>query len=179
MTLTRSRGRLAVAVAGIALMSGALLTACASSGGSGDAATGGGGVSNATFEQEMTAWTEKFDACMRDEGIDVPERSPNEMLDLSSLGIDGETYQAASTTCTKKVGQPPVDPTVPSPDELYKMQLAFAKCMREAGYEWDDPAPPSDDGMAGTAAIEAGEYDEKTLDACSVTAGFGTEKGNG
>ncbi|WP_433676279.1 hypothetical protein [Microbacterium gorillae] len=180
MTLTRSRGRLAAAAAALALMSAALLTACASSGGSGDEARGdGGGVSNATFEQEMTAWTEKFDACMREEGIEVPERSPNEMLDLDSLGIDVETYQAASTTCTKNVGQPPVDPNVPSADELYKMQLAFAKCMRDAGYEWEDPAPPSDGGMAGATAIEAGKYDEKTLDACADTAGFGTEKGNG
>ncbi|MFK4790700.1 hypothetical protein [Microbacterium sp. ZW T5_56] len=181
MTLTRSRGRLAVAVAGIALMSGALLTACASSSGSGDGASGsgGGGVSNATFEQEMTAWTEKFDSCMRDEGIDVPKRSSSETLDLDSLGIDGETYQATATTCTKKIGQPPVDPNVPSADELYTMQLTFAKCMRDAGYEWDDPAPPSDAGAAGTAAIEAGKYDEKTLEACAVKAGFGTDQDNG
>ncbi|WP_144238004.1 hypothetical protein [Microbacterium sp. C448] len=166
-------------------MSAALLTACASTGGSEEPSGGstslggGGGVSNSTFEQDLAAWTEKFDSCLRDEGIDVPKRTSGEMLDLDSLGVDEATYKAASATCSKKVGPVPVDPSAPSADEDYQMQLTFAKCMRDAGYEWDDPAPPSEAGSAGVKPIDPGKFDQKDMDACAVKAGLDAGSGNG
>ncbi|WP_022894758.1 hypothetical protein [Agromyces subbeticus] len=136
-------------------------------------------MSNSTFEQELAAWTEKLDSCLRDEGIDVPKRSPNEMLDFDSLGVDEGTYKAAAAICSKKAGPAPVDPSAPSDDEYHQMQLTFAKCMRDAGYEWDDPAPPSEAGSAGVKPIDPGQFDQKDLDACAVKAGLDAGSGNG
>lgn len=189
MTMTRSRvGKLTAAVAGIALMSAALLTGCAQDrgpeGGANEttggpaALEGGNGVTNSTYEQELAAWNEKFDSCMRDEGIDIPKRAPGEMLDLQALGIDMDTYKAAAMVCSKKVGPVPVNPDLPSDDEFYQMQLTFAKCMRDAGYDWDDPAPPSGGG-AGAKPIDPGKYDQKDMDACAVKAGLETGASNG
>ncbi|MGO3834713.1 MAG: hypothetical protein ACTJGT_12205 [Microbacteriaceae bacterium] len=186
MTFTRARaGRRVAAAAGISLILASALTACgaakeASEADRGSSSTGSdGGVSNSTFEQEMTAWTEKFDACLRDEGIDIPTRSPNEMLDLSTLGVDETTFKEADSVCVKKVGQAPVDPNLPTEEEYYQQQLSFAKCMRDSGYDWDDPTPPSDGMAPGVAPLEPGAYDEKVLDACAVKAGFETGQSHG
>ncbi|HXH34450.1 MAG TPA: hypothetical protein VNJ54_08575 [Plantibacter sp.] len=166
-------------------MSATVLTACASTGGaekpSGEPTSleGGGGVSNSTFDQEVAAWNEKFDSCLRDQGIDVPKRTPGETPNFADFGVDEKTYKAAAAVCSKEVGPVPVDPSVPSNDEQYQMQLTFAKCMRDAGYEWDDPAPPSEAGSAGVKPLDPGKFDQKDLDACAVKAGLDSGSGNG
>lgn len=182
MSITRSRRRsVATIFAALALAPVALLAGCAGQPGSDrpgathstGSGSGGDGLGNATYEQELATWTDRFDACMRKQGIDLPKRDPGKLLDLDSLGIDAGTYKTASGVCTKRVGPAPVDPDVPTEDEYYKMELAFASCMREAGYEWEDPAPPSaKGGAAGAKPIDPDKYDPKDLDACAAKAGF-------
>lgn len=90
----------------------------------------------------MADWQTKLNDCLAAEGVDPNrKRQPN------------GGSQAAYTKCYAEVGPPPqVDgPPRPSREESLKMDLAFAKCMREAGYDYPDPDPDADDTSAGQA----------------------------
>lgn len=140
---------------------------------------------NATYEQRFDAWQTKYDACMREAGMPIPERTNGtQLLDLDTAGVDFDELQAASRGCTDRVGAAPVNPDLPTAQESYEMQLVFAKCMRRAGYEWEDPTPPDADGQSGFSsagkAISPDEYDDVELGRCAEEAGYdeiGTGRG--
>lgn len=134
------------------------------------------------FESDFADWRIKFDECMKDEGIELPalgttssEGSGNgETLTLPDAGsIDMDALQEASKTCIAKVGEAPVDPSAPSAEEMNEMMLTFAKCMRDAGYDYPDPVI-SEGGMSAATAMPAGDSPEaEAAQQCSTTAGFG------
>lgn len=121
----------------------------------------------------MADWQTKLNDCLAAEGVDPNrKRQPN------------GGSQAAYTKCYAEVGPPPqVDgPPRPSREESLKMDLAFAKCMREAGYDYPDPDPDADDTSAGQA-VSPGDFDRTILTDCMSKAygenflnGFGGSK---
>ena len=84
--------------------------------------------------------------------------------------IDMKQYEAASKVCTKKLGEMPIPPGMPSPEEMQESMLKFAKCMREAGYDYPDPEVSKGGGIS-IQAMPADEYDPAVMDSCSEESG--------
>lgn len=164
-TIRRSVAGSLAAAAGALLVIG--LTACSPSAGSGGSGSGGSGSgdelkSSGDFETSIVDWRTKMDDCMKEAGFDLGD--PGTAVDMSQF--DADALNAASASCTKKVGEPPVDPNQPTEDEMFDTQLAFAKCMREAGYDYPDPVK----GSGGMSAAFGSDVDPNVVDACSAKA---------
>lgn len=172
------RARSLAALGGIALLAAVALAGCTSDAepnnyGKTTQATDDGAqpTSGSNYEQEYASWRHNLAQCMRDGGIDVKDPSPRETMSLD--GYDQELVQTTMKSCTEKVGKPPVDENAPSPEELNKQQLTFARCMRDAGYDWKDPeADPGNGSSAGVKAIKISDYDMEDMNKCSDKAGF-------
>jgi hypothetical protein len=83
-----------------------------------------------------------------------------------------EAYGAASKICSEKLGEMPTPPGMPSPEEMQKGMLAFAKCMREAGYDYPDPEV-SKDGAISMQAMAMDELDPQVMEDCSKESDMG------
>lgn len=178
MTIIHSRsGRLAATLGATALLAASLLTACAPSAPeSENSADPKSGASNSTYEQDYADWQRKFYACLRAEGIDVKDPAPNEMPTMDN---SNPAVIAALDACSDKGGPAPINPDGPTDEEINAQQLIFAKCMRDAGYEWEDPEPIG--GGADSEAVEPldpNEYAAEDLDRCELEAGY-TDTGSG
>lgn len=117
--------------------------------------------SNLTIEQ----WRADIDGCMLGAGFDIGGSGgdgPSGSVDISKF--DMEAFDKAYATCIKKIGDAPVDENQPTEDEMFEVQLVFAKCMRDAGYDYPDPAKGAMSPAFGP------ETDPKVLDACSEKA---------
>lgn len=112
--------------------------------------------STMTLEQ----WRSDVDSCMKTAGFDMGD--PSEALDTSKFDMDA--FDKEYTTCIKKIGEAPVDPNQLTQDEMFEVQLVFAKCMRDSGYDFPDPVKG---GMSGAFGPEVNPDD---VDACSVKA---------
>ena len=178
MTSRTSRGaRTGLALAGIGLL--LALTACAPNGG--DSAELKSGDSDAAYEE----WSTEFTSCMKDEGIDIGmatgadgSSSSGGTSDSSAAvdpdEIDLDAMAAAERTCFDKVGDPPPVPGQPDQEEMNEASLRFSACLRERGYDFDDPKI-SPDGAAGmTEAMSADEIDPVDADECGKQADFPT-----
>lgn len=125
------------------------------------------GGSEKTYED----WSLAFNSCLRAEGIDVPEAGTgggSGTLDLS--GTDPAAFEQAQKTCMTKVGAPPAQDNAPSASESNEMMLLFAKCIRDAGVDYPDPAPAGSGELA--PAIDISAIDPATLSACETKAGL-------
>lgn len=95
-----------------------------------------------TDQQEYEAWQLKFNTCLGEQGYDMP--APG---DTSGEGVDvGDqaTFEAVVKECRDEVGPGPggtIDKK--SSDELYQGILELNQCLRERGYDVEDPAPDS------------------------------------
>ena len=78
-----------------------------------------------------------------------------------------EAFVAAQDICIEKVGEAPTRSDMPSTAEINAHMLAFAACMREAGYDFPDP-DLSNNGM--TSALSTDDYDVADVDACDAKA---------
>lgn len=178
-TRTLHRARTGLALTGIGLLLAAL-TACAPTTETPELASGD---SDAAFED----WSIDFTACMKGEGVDMNmtfsvaggeasngEASGDvETVDPVDPGeVDLEAMEAAHEKCIDEVGEPPVPPGAPDADEMNEAMLAFAACMREAGYDYPDPEISSDGGMVAMQAMPADDLDPAVMDACNDEAGF-------
>lgn len=148
------------AAAGVLLLLG--LTACSPS------ADTAGELKTDDYETSIVDWRQKMDDCMKEAGFDLGD--PSTPVDTSQFDMDA--LNRASAACTTKVGEPPVDPNQPTEDEMFDTQLAFAKCMREAGYDYPDPVK----GSGGMSAAFGSDVDPNVVDTCSATAEKGTSK---
>jgi len=111
----------------------------------------------------MEQWRSDVDSCMLTAGFDITGgENGNESVDTSQF--DMEAFDKAYTTCIKKIGDAPVDPNQLSEDEMFDVQLAFAKCMRDSGYDFPDPVKG---GMGGAFGPEINPDD---VDACTAKA---------
>lgn len=162
----------------------ALLAACGAPA-SNDASELKTGNEQAAFDD----WQRDFTKCMSDEGVDmgtfsstVTEGAVGGLEDASGSDggmtasveageIDMEAYGAASKVCSEKLGEMPTPPGMPSPEEMQKSMLVYAKCMRAAGYDYPDPEV-SKDGAISLQAMPMDEYDPAVMDECGKEAGF-------
>lgn len=167
-TIRRTVAGSLAAAAGALLLLG--LTACSPGAGSGDELK-----SNDSFETSIVDWRQKMDDCMKEAGFDLTggetaAGEPTGSVDTSQFDMDA--LNKASVACTAKVGDAPVDPNQPTEDEMFDTQLAFAKCMRESGYDYPDPVK----GSGGMSAAFGSDVDPNIVDACSAKAEKETTK---
>ena len=139
----------------------------ASLGGDSSQQTSGDGSSTKVSQRERAAAFRKFTQCMRDHGVDMQD---------AQIGDDGSfTISAQADT---EAGTGPADPDfaaandacqkyldgvinggdreAPSAGEIEKIQrqaLKFARCMREAGFDFPDPQFESGSGGGGMVMI--------------------------
>lgn len=178
MRTTTKRSRLTLALAGASLL--ILLAGCADAGGSG----GDGELSSSTDEQAFDEWSAVFDECMKEQGVDLEqfraqtstENGEDEQASVTVPDdLDIQLFEKANETCLDEVGHPPAQAGAPDEEEWQENMLAFAACMREAGYDYPDPEFKGNGG----AVVEhpADEYDPADLDHCSEVAGLEKARG--
>lgn len=167
--------RALLALVGVTLLAG--LAACAPTP---DASDRRDGLDSPSDEQVFEDWRLALDDCMAEAGFDLPsvaiqgEDGGGNAVSVDPDEVDLEALEAAQEVCFEKVGDPPAQEGVPSDDEMHELQLDFAKCMREAGYEYPDPAP----GKGGAvSAMPADEFDPADIDRCTEEAGLPWAKG--
>lgn len=172
----KRRGIVATLLAAVALT--VVLAGCSASPGPDERGTAGsstganGELKSGDEAAAYAEWSDKFNACMKDKGFDMS--TPGE----STSGVDAEAIDNAANDCFKVVGDPPADPNVPSADELNEQMLAFAKCMRAAGYDYPDPKIDPNGGVAMSQAMPA-DWDPAVIDKCSEDAGMGMPGASG
>ncbi len=138
----------------------------------------------------------EFTQCMRDNGVDIGDPTVdaegNASLDFQGIDIgalDEEAINAARNACEGHLEGVTLGFNLGDPTELQDMALEFAQCVRDNGYDIDDPdfsglggVIDNGDGAPGGGAIRNpfGDVDfddpafQAALDACSyVLAGFG------
>ena len=97
-----------------------------------------------------------FTACMRDEGVDLPDpqvdSEGNVSLNrggLQDLGVDRQTIQAAFEECGDLIEGVIQQFERPDLTEIEDQLLAFAQCMRDQGIDMDDPDLTATPGPGG------------------------------
>ena len=163
-----SRNRRRSAASALSVLAGAALllsvSACAP-----DTSAGGDLTTGDSYETSMVDWQLKRDDCMKKAGFDIsaPETAPGEPvppLDISQF--DMVAFDKAYATCISEIGDAPVDPNMPTEEQIFEAQLVFAACMRAAGYDYADPV----EGSGGMSAALGPEVDGQVVDACSDKA---------
>ena len=152
--LRRSLGKTLTVLAGATLLFG--LAACAPTPAPDELKTDG------DYETSMLDWRQNMDDCMLDAGFDLVAMSENDgssaSIDMSQ--IDMVAFDKAYAGCSDTVGEAPIDASLPTAEETFEAQLIFAKCMREAGYDYPDPVKGS--GMTGAFGPEINPDDVDT-----------------
>ncbi|MFD7673450.1 hypothetical protein [Streptomyces anulatus] len=155
-TTARSRGR---SLAAACAMAAALaLTATACSGDGGGTKDGGSASGTGKTEEDQALEHRK---CLREQGLDIPEPKPGQ--DGMGITIDGgskgkEEMEKAFKACEDKaVGGGPKELTQADKDKM----VAFARCMRENGFDMPDP---KFDGGAMQAAPALKQKDMKKFE---------------
>lgn len=118
---------------------------------------------DASLEASIADWRIQMDDCMLAAGFDLTtggDDASSNPIDTSQF--DMEEFDKAYTSCIDQVGEPPVDESLPTEEEMFESQLIFAKCMREAGYDYPDPAK----GAGGMMPAFGPETNPDDLDSC-------------
>lgn len=154
MTTTR-RALRPVAVAALVAASLGTLTACGA-----EEQTPAAGdeprqqVSEESFSSARDAYDVKLAGCLRSKGHDVADPAPGQGIQESSPAIN-----ASASECMRELGDPPaVVRSKADEAEMLKQQLAEAECLREKGYEVEDPA--------GGALVIPEDATEADMNAC-------------
>jgi hypothetical protein len=154
-------------------------------------AAGSTGDTEADAQQAML----DFAACMRENGIDMPD--PQFSSDAGGGGVftagkegapaDKDKLDAAQKACQSfldkvKSNAPPMDPA--KQEEEKQKLLAFAQCMRDHGIDFPDPQISTDSGggiqvqMGGPGLDPDSPGFKEANDACSAQVGM-PQPGNG
>lgn len=147
-----------------AAAAGLLLTGCGTLGGD------DGADSEAGAEKTMDEAILDFAACMRDNGIDMPDpEGDGGTVSLPALGEEDDEMAEALEACE---GLLPVDEDAPSDEERFETDLKLAECLRENGVDVEDPEP----GMG--LALPVNPDDDEHMAAvttCTEEAGLNIE----
>lgn len=130
----------------------------AGDGGSGDGSGDGSADEAVSDEDRMRS----FAACMRENGVDMPDPEPGGGVRIGAPGMEPEVMERAMAACRELMpngGEPPQL----SPEDLEKAR-AMAACLREHGVDVPDP-DPSGGGGVRVHLGEGGEPDREKLDA--------------
>lgn len=117
-----------------------------------------------SYEMSMADWRQDMDGCFLDAGFDIsggeggPEGGSGS---VDTTQFDMEAFDRVAQACSKEVGEPPVDESQPTDDEIFESQLIFAKCMRDAGFDFPDPV------KGGMTSALGPETDPDVVDKCS------------
>lgn len=155
-TTARSRGRSLAAACAMAAALALTATACSGDGGG---TKDGGSASDTGKTKEDQALEHR--KCLREQGLDIPEPKPGQ--DGMGITIDGgskgkEEMEKAFKACEDKaVGGGPKELTQAEKDKM----VAFARCMRENGFDMPDP---KFDGGAMQAAPALKQKDMKKFE---------------
>ncbi|MFJ2432295.1 hypothetical protein ACIOWM_03695 [Streptomyces anulatus] len=155
-TAARSRGRSLAAACALAAALALTATACSGDGGG---TKDGGSASDTKKTDEDQALEHR--KCLREQGMDIPEPKPGQ--DGMGITIDGgskgkEEMEKAFKACEDKaVGGGPKELTQAEKDKM----VAFARCMRENGFDMPDP---KFDGGAMQAAPALKQKDMKKFE---------------
>jgi hypothetical protein len=154
-----------------AVMIAVLLAGCGGETDSGVATANGAKPSASASASSAADQGRKFAACMRDNGVDVPD--PDAGTGKVPLGDlkqgDKQDFLAAMKKCEQYL---PTNRTQPGPlsAEDVEKQRKFAQCMREHGVDLPDPDP---DGRIripasgkGTTVDRTDKKFEDALEAC-------------
>ncbi|MEU0402933.1 hypothetical protein ABZ318_22350 [Streptomyces sp. NPDC006197] len=138
-------------------------TAC-----SGSAAGGDDGNANGEGKKADQAFEHR--KCLREQGLDVPEPKPGENgvgLTISGDGMSKEKMEKAFKACASKAGGAGFgkEPTQADKDKA----LAYAKCMRENGFNMPDPK--FDGGAQQAMPMPQGAQKEKFEKAAKACEG--------
>jgi len=131
----------------------------------------------------------KFAQCMREHGVDMPDPTPGGGISVNGEGMSQDQMEAAQAACQKWMDMAmPEDGGRELSEEEKQSFLDMAACMRERGYDFQDP---TFDGGRVTQKVEKpapgapGPDDpafEKDREECSAEAGLeppGGEDGDG
>jgi len=95
-------------------------------------------ASNPSSQQSVEDWQIAYKNCLREEGV---ETGKDGQMSLSG----GEEFAEADERCRERVGESPVGDVKPLTDaerEAARAELVtMAECLRDAGYDVDDPTP--------------------------------------
>ncbi|MFF5976851.1 hypothetical protein ACFY7C_35645 [Streptomyces sp. NPDC012769] len=129
----------AAAAASLAAALSLLATACSGS----DPGSSGSGTKDGGVTEEGKKADQAFEhrKCLREQGLDVPEPKPGEKgvgLTIGGDGMSKEKMEKAFKACQSKSGGSGFgkEPTQADKDKA----LAYAKCMRENGFNMPDPS---------------------------------------
>lgn len=149
-----------------------LLTGCGALGDDSEADGAGGETAEVQTDEEALL---DFAACMRDNGIDMPDPDEEDIrIALPGGDEDEETLMAATEECEDLL---PVDEDAPSEEEMFEESLRIAECMRENGIDVDDPEPgqglalPAEDDEQSEAVSACVEEHQGAGEAESDTEG--------
>ncbi|MFF6897267.1 hypothetical protein [Streptomyces hydrogenans] len=141
-------------------------TACSGSG------AGGKDEGSASDEGKKADQAFEHRKCLREQGLDVPEPKPGEQgvgLTIGGDGMSKEKMEKAFKACADKAGGAGFgkEPTQADKDKA----LAYAKCMRENGFNMPDPK--FDGGAQQAMPVPQGaekQKFEKAMKACEGVA---------
>jgi hypothetical protein len=109
-----------------------------------------------TAGQKYDAWEAKFRSCLSKAGFELPKEAGK-----IDFGDRQDAYKVAEDACLKKIGKPPTADDGPklTDQEMQDLSLERTKCLRDRGYEVDDPKP-------GTAMVVPEGVKQSDLDEC-------------
>ncbi|GAB3604965.1 hypothetical protein GCM10027413_03740 [Conyzicola nivalis] len=91
-------------------------------------------TTNAEFEAARDAYDLKLAQCLRDQGLDVKDPLPG-----VGISEDSPEIREAFPTCSAEIGDPPSSAGIQATPEDLEKALAQAECLREMGYEIQEP----------------------------------------
>ncbi|MER7519353.1 hypothetical protein [Streptomyces sp. NPDC126499] len=166
--MTTRRITRAAAAASLAAALSLLATACSDSG-TGSSAAGPSGGSEEGKKADQAFEHRK---CLREQGLDVPEPKPGENgtgLTISGDGMSKEKMEKAFKACQSKAGGSGFGQELTQADK--DKALAYARCMRENGFNMPDPK--FEGGGQQAMPIPKGAEKEKFDKAAKACEGVG------
>ncbi|MEV4517879.1 hypothetical protein AB0K00_54080 [Dactylosporangium sp. NPDC049525] len=133
---TRARRRGVAAVFAAAALA-VTLAACGSGSADPQASQGDQG----SGQLSLTEWQLKFAACMRGEGIAMPDPDAPGQMALGG-GVDPAAVQAAAGKCRGELGDPPAmsqEEQAAADQQFLEWARGVAVCYRDNGYDMPDP----------------------------------------
>jgi len=133
-TITRNRrSRLLALLATPALL--LALAGCMPGGtDTGDGPDDGQPTTSAELDAARDAYDLELAQCFRDKGFDVKDPLPG-----TGITENSPELQAAYPACAEEIGDPPSSAGVTASPEELALNLARATCLRELGYEIQEP----------------------------------------
>ena len=162
----RPRRTSAAALAAVPLL--VLGLAACSAGSSGSAVK-----SDSEIAGDAVAWDVAYATCMRGEGVDVPDPSPDGTKTAPNFAddLDTEAFERANETCEAEVqrdlGPRPVSAAEKSAEQEAAAEMQETNdCLRAKGFDVSDP---SAGGTGVTRGLET--VPDEALRACGVDGG--------